>query len=162
AAAPARGANRALRFTVVLVGGAAGRQPRSMDELRRDGGVFVRHLIDPRLTANNDVLEQSLYLFSEYIAAITDGRLTVEHHIVRLPALDAPVTTAVTELKVAGRDHQLLHADLGRGALPAIWGALDESVLAETDWWWVIYPSHVPEQYPDFAATEFVTGGMTR
>jgi hypothetical protein len=29
-----------------------------------------------------------------------------------------------------------------------------------TDWWWVLYPSNVPEKYPDFERTEFITGGM--
>ena len=35
-----------------------------------------------------------------------------------------------------------------------------EAAKSKTDWWWIVYPSHVPERYPDFAAPESVTGGM--
>ncbi|MFG0319244.1 MAG: hypothetical protein ACF8XB_18380, partial [Planctomycetota bacterium JB042] len=43
---------------------------------------------------------------------------------------------------------------------PAIWSAVPDDVRRETDWWWVLYPSHVPERHAPFATTEFVTGGM--
>jgi uncharacterized protein (TIGR02246 family) len=34
-------------------------------------------------------------------------------------------------------------------------------IRASTDWWWIIYPSHFPDQEPDFAGQELITGGMS-
>jgi hypothetical protein len=42
----------------------------------------------------------------------------------------------------------------------ALWYEIGLTDMAEADWWWLIYPSHVPEQYPAFQNAEFVTGGM--
>jgi hypothetical protein len=53
-----------------------------------------------------------------------------------------------------------LYATLADDAWGRIWDAVPDAVIRDTDWWWVLYPSCVPEQHPDFARAEFVTGGM--
>ena len=40
-----------------------------------------------------------------------------------------------------------------------MWPELDDDLLNETDWFWILYPSHVPE-FPDFDDNAFITGGM--
>lgn len=139
-------------LTVVLVESAAGLEPASRAELERREGKMVTRAIEPLLLKDRSrVIHDSLRLFREYITAATDGRLAVRTRIQRLTGLQVPV-------KVSGGPP--LFATLGDGAWERIWAAVPESVQRETDWWWVLYPSCIPEQYPDFARAEFITGGM--
>jgi len=112
----------------------------------------VKHELAPELAPGNfePILNSSLRLFREYVAAMTDGRLELEPRVHRLPDLCVSVGTEAKSPQVAG----LLNET-------EIWRALPDSLKDSTDFWWTIYPSHVPEQYPDFAKTEFVTGGMS-
>src|ERR1019366_749477 len=112
----------------------------------------AHHTLNPSLTSSTEALDQSLFLFSEYVGAITSGRLRVERKILRLTDLDAPVNTS------SGQG--LLFAGLASGAMPKIWQSIDDDTRSATDWWFILYPSHVPEQFPEFAHTEFITGGM--
>jgi len=48
---------------------------------------------------------------------------------------------------------------LASGPVSQAWDVMDEAVLDGTDWWWMMYPSNVPEG-PDFDDKAFITGGM--
>ena len=141
-------------LTVVLVGRSRGVQPTTRAELDTGAGREAEHTLDPLLTGNDSaVIHESLRLFTEWILAITEGRLAVRTRVAHLPDLGVPVRAEAKPYRVAG---------LGDGAMEAIWSAVPPEVTASTDWWWVLYPCHVPEQYPDFETTEFITGGMGR
>jgi hypothetical protein len=97
------------------------------------------------------IVEQSTWLFREFVHAMTAGRLTVHIRIVLLTDLEVPV-----EIIAGPMNFATLAGDADR----RIWRAVPENVRAATDWWWVIYPSHFPEQYKELAELEYVTGGM--
>jgi hypothetical protein len=147
-------APRAATLTVVLVGRTHGTQPRDRAELEAGTGAEARHSLDPLLRRDsNAAVHESLRLFAEWMLAMTGGRLNVRTRVVDLPDLDVPVSASARPYRLAG---------LGDGAMDQIWEALPPGTVASTDWWWVLYPSNVPEQYPDFTTTEFITGGMGR
>ncbi len=140
-----------VRLTIVLVGRGEGIEPRSMKDLRRGKGRKKTSRIAPELLQHdNQVIHESLALFGEYVAAMTEGRLRMQTSILPLSKLDVPLATGVEPNR---------HAGLADEAMLRIWAAVDERTQAETDWWWVIYPSHVPES-AEFETTEFITGGM--
>ncbi len=142
-----------VTLTVVLVGHAEGNQPRSRAELNTKGAAHAKLNLEPALLADNHrILRQSLWLFGEYLAAITDGRMALRTEFLSLPNLTVPVS-------VNERDGRL-HAGLAGGANAKVWKSVPEAVKARTDLWWIVYPSAVPEGPPDFAGAEFVTGGM--
>jgi len=144
-------APRTVRMSVLLVGQSNGIEPRNLTELNQGTGVPATHTMHPLLSANDHaIVRGSLALFEEYVFSMTDGQLGLDIQIIPLPNLDLPV-----------------HAFANQGSYfatvenPAdVWASLSEQQLQETDWWWLIYPSHVPEQYPDFTNAEFITGGM--
>ena len=149
---PGQGAAlRTARLTVVLVGKSSGIEPQNATDLAQGTGVFVQHTLDPLLLADgNAVVHQSLELFREYVVAATEGALDVEVQVLHLPDLELPVHAYKSgSFAVAG----LVDAE-------SLWWSIPEPVIEATDWWWVLYPSHVPEQHLDFAGVEFITGGM--
>jgi len=139
-----------LRLTVVLIGGSAGVQPRSARELSAGSGTRVRHRLHPSIKPRAALFGQSLWLFAEYTTFLTDGRLRLSVDFVELDDLQVPVRT---------QPGPPASADLSPAAWPEIWRRVPAAVRRKTDWWWVIYPSHVPTG-PDFARKEFITGGM--
>ncbi len=140
-------------LTVVLVGRASGSQPATVAELERGQGKPVELALEPSLTADRGrLVRDSLWLFAEYMRAASDGKLGVRIEQVHLPSLTVPV--AVTQ--TSGRRFAGLSGDAWR----RIWSAVPPRARERTDWWWVIYPSCIPEQHPDFARAEFITGGM--
>lgn len=129
-----------IRLSVILVGQSSGVRPA------------VIHRLHPLMAANAQaIVEQSTWLFGEYVRAMTDGRLTLQSSIIELPDLNVPVEITGGKLQFAG---------LADGAEQKIWQAVPEDVKAVTDWWWIIYPSHFPEESGELAGTEFITGGM--
>jgi hypothetical protein len=128
-----------IRWTVVLVGNSS------------DGDV--RHSLAP---ATADYVGESTYLFTEYIRAMTGGRLKVDVRLLRLPELDVPVERLRRPVQAGGASYDLAFADLAPAAMPRVWKAIPDNVRAATDWWWVLYPSHVPGG----AKTNYITGGM--
>lgn len=150
---------RPIRLTVLLAGKSNGVQPASMEELKAQAGREVHHSLEPAL-ASDEIIRESLFLFTEYIRAMTGGHLKVEVKIARFPNLDVPVHAGENTLQVAGGPRTTPYANLAPGAMEKIWSAVPDEVRSATDWWWILYPSHVPEQYPEFRRTEFVTGGM--
>ncbi|MGE3173430.1 MAG: hypothetical protein AB7O97_12465 [Planctomycetota bacterium] len=146
-------ADRAV-LTVVLPGRSRGRQPADLAQLAAGAGDEVEHELLPQLLADDArIIRQSLQLFGDYVGAMTDGRLGVSVRLLPLPDLTVPVHCVAEPRR---------HAGLAPGALAQVWAAVPDDVRADTDWWWVVHPSHVPEQHADFARTEFVTGGMGR
>ncbi len=144
-------APRSVRLTVVVVGQSHGIEPRNVAELVAGGGVPVTHELDPRVLANGRAaIHESLALFKEYVYVMTEGRLGVVTNVLELPDVDLAVQATVS----GGRwiASLLEPAD--------VWPHVDADELAATDWWWLVYPSHVPEQYPAFTTAEFITGGM--
>jgi hypothetical protein len=144
-------ASRTVRLTVVLAGSSSGIEPRNLQELQAGTGVPVQHPLEPALRADGSrIVHESLHLFREYVLAMTNGGLDVETRILDLPMLDVPVhAAALPGVFYAGPTNA-----------SDIWYSIPQNELAEADWWWLLYPSHVPEQYPDFQGAEFVTGGM--
>lgn len=139
-------------MTIVLVGKAQGIQPRTRAEMEAGKGIEASRDLDQRLLADDhQLIKESTWLFTEYVRAATEGQLEVKIDYVNLPKLVVP--TSVTW-------DQRGHAGLANGAWGAIWDAVPEAQRRRTDWWWVLYPSAVPDRHPDFATTEFVTGGM--
>ena len=143
---------RSARLTVVLVGEAQGLEPQSVNDLFQGTGVPVSHALDPRLLdADHQMLRDSLWLFEQYVVAMTEGQLGVELNVVHLPDLSLPV-------QASGAPGSVSYAGLVNAS--QVLTEVSEETLEGTDWWWVIYPSHVPEHVPVFETTEFVTGGM--
>ena len=144
-------ARRAV-LTVVLAGRSAGAEPRTWAELEEGRGVAVEHTLAPELLADDyRVIRQSLWLFREYMLGSTEGKLGVEVRVAHLPD---------TVVRVHCRAKPSRYAGLAEGAAGVVGRSVGEEVLRGTDWWWFIYPSHVPEQHADFERTEFITGGM--
>ena len=141
-----------VTLTAVLVGKARGIEPRSQTELQQRKGVERTYELEPALIARNHrIILDSLYLFREYMRAATDGRLAVDVRFEHLKDLQVPVHVVSERYRFAG---------LAGDAWQRIWNAVSPETKSRTDWWWVLYPSCVPEQYPDFTTTEFITGGM--
>ncbi len=139
-------------LSVVTVGRSIGKEPRSLAEAEADGGVEVEHTLAPELLADDHrVVHQSLWLFREWVLASTAGKLAVDARMIHLPDVSVKVQCRVREHPYAG---------LAEGAAGVIARSITAEVRNSTDWWWFIYPSHVPEQHPDFARSEFITGGM--
>ena len=139
---------KTANMKVVLVGCSQGIQPSTDIELQNGTGSFVTNELDPSLVENDYCLiEQSLDLFLKYITAITDGELEVNVEYIELPDLCMDVSVNNTPPLFA------------TGSIGPIWNALDDAVKEETDWFWMLYPSHVPE-FPDFDDDAFITGGM--
>ena len=144
-------APRTARLTVLVVGRSHGIEPRNLAELNAGTGIPVTHQLDERVEhAGYRAVHESLRLFEEYALAITQGKLDVETRILQLPELDLPVHAGVN----GGR----YFAGLVDAA--QVFASVPQAEIEATDWWWILYPSHVPEQYPDFQHAEFVTGGM--
>ncbi|MCP3981069.1 MAG: hypothetical protein GY716_17365 [bacterium] len=145
------GAPRTIRLSVLLVGHSSGIEPRTLEELETGAGVPVTHDLDARVALDSHAaIHESLGMFKEYVHTITRGVLEIETHIIALPDLDVAV-----------------HASTSNGVNFATisnhWEAfagVSEADIASTDWWWILYPSHVPEQYDDFQYTSFIAGGL--
>lgn len=148
-----------IQLTVILIGKSVGIQPASLEQIKTHAGREVTHSLEPAVASGDEIIHESLFLFTEYIRAITEGGLEVKVKVARFPDLDVPVQVVENTLRVAGADRTTLSANLAPGAMEKIWNAAPET-RSVTDWWWILYPSHVPEQYPEFARTEFITGGM--
>lgn len=161
AAASSSSSSRPIRLTVVLVGHSSGIEPASMAELRGRAGREVLHSLNAVVAMRAaELVEQSTYLFSEYMRAISGGRLRIAVNILPLPDLDVPVQVVDQSMAVAGVSRELLFAGLASGAMQKIWQSVPDEIKAKTDWWWILYPSHVPEQTAAFVRNDFITGGM--
>ena len=147
------GSERTIRLSVLAVGRSKGIEPRTMQELVAGEGVEVTHEFDERVSADDyRAVHDSLEFFVEYIHTITEGLLEVEVEIVPLPDLEVGVVAS------AGSENGPYFATIQNYTQP--FGALDQEQIDATDWWWVMYPSHVPDQYDEFQYLGFIAGGM--
>lgn len=145
-------APRTVRLTVLIVGHTSGIEPQNLEDLKQGNGILVTHDLDPRIESDGyAVVHESLWLFNEYVTTMTKGMLDVETYIQSLPDVDLPVHAYINS---EGRYFAKLKN------FRKINEYLSDEVVEATDWWWILYPSHVPEQHPDFENAEFVTGGM--
>lgn len=136
------------KMKVVMVASSSGIQPTSKSEQANGTGTFVTHTIDPKLKENDfRIVKQSLDLFSKYVKAITKGSLELEIEFVELSSLNLPVKVSTTRPLLAYE------------TIEPVWDALSKEDKDKTDWWWILYPSHVPE-FPVFDDESFITGGM--
>jgi hypothetical protein len=142
---------KTVRLTVVLVGHSSGIEPSSDRELAENTGSVVKHTINPALAAaDGEIIRQSLWLFSEYVTAITKGGIKLDIQMLSLPNLVLPVEC---------RGGQVQFAGLAPAAMGKVWNSMSDEVKLKTEWWFVLYPSHYPE-HGNFLRNEFVTGGM--
>ena len=140
------------RLTVLVVGQTNGIEPQNEQDINDGTGIQVVHNLDPRVEENGyAAVHESLHLFKQYTLAVTKGLLDVETQILPLPDVNLPVHAFV--LPSGGYYAGLVDAS-------QVWPDVPTEDIAATDWWWILYPSHVPEQYPDFENSEFITGGM--
>lgn len=142
---------RTATLTVVLVGRSHGIEPQSLADLQLGTGIPVDHVLEPLLLEDgNRVVHESLHLLREYVLAMTGGDLGLDVQILHLPDVDLEVSASIS----GGRKFA------GLSDLTELWPFLTQAQIAATDWWWVLYPSHVPEHIPGWENAEFVTGGM--
>jgi hypothetical protein len=106
--------------------------------------------VNDRFDSPDRILDPALYLFREYVQAITKGGLRVDVNVVRLPQAD---------LKISLEKNGDNSFDARPVDLSPVWQAMDDRTISETDWTLVIYPSKVPES-AQARQTEYVTGGM--
>ncbi len=70
---------------MLLVARGEGNAPSSLDEARREAGEKRRFVLsDELLDDDHRIIHESLWLFLEYVSAITDGRLKVETRVITL------------------------------------------------------------------------------
>ncbi|MFT6337421.1 MAG: hypothetical protein ACJATI_004184 [Halioglobus sp.] len=139
---------RKVNMKVVLVGCSQGIQPTTTAELESGTGPFVENsLNESLLTDDYRIIKQAYDLFSRYVTAITGGQLDVEVEFIELP--DVCMDVSVTETAPY----------FAYGSLQPAWEAISDAEKEETDFWMMLYPSHVPE-FPDFENNSFITGGM--
>jgi hypothetical protein len=133
---------------IVLVGRSAGIQPTTEQQLQNGTGPFVTHVMDPKLKENDHrIVKQSFDFFSRYVTAITKGTLEVTVEFIELDSLTLPVGVSTTT------------PHLAYSTVEPVWDALSSETKDSTDWWWILYPSHVPTA-PTFDDEAFITGGM--
>lgn len=132
---------------VVLPGCTQGVMPSTIEELNSGTGTMVTRSLDP-LIADTDyrIVKQSLDLFLRYVTAITRGALEFNLNFVELPDLCLEGNVSTTKPYIAGGD------------VNAIWDELSSELQDSTDWWWLLYPSFLPEG-PAFDTLSFITGG---
>jgi hypothetical protein len=141
---------------VVLVECSEGKQPKTVAEMKNEGGQVIKRKLDSKLKADNHrIIEQSLDLFRRYITSMTDGKLKVAVKYYDLKNYCAP-----TQVLKDGK-----RADLKNYG--AVLNQVPQEIKENTDWWWILYPSAVPEDGVDGVAIDagfdknaFITGGM--
>lgn len=138
-----------LQMTVVLATCAEGTQPSDPDlEVTQ---AFEGEL-HPDLSASGyGVLRTVLQLFGFYMEAVTDGRRRLS---VAVQAVDDCIDVDFGWVDASARVARAGPANYGQPL-----EGLTEEVLAATDFFWVIYPSNVPDDSA-FDNLTFISGGM--
>jgi hypothetical protein len=134
-----------ILLTVLMATCAEGNRPT--DLALTQPGEEVQLSLDPALTEDNHrILRQSLRLFQHYIWSISDGHLELD---LAFETVDMCVQVAFS----ADPNFSTIQdaASVVRNASAA--------AHANSDMWWVLYPSNVPSD-PLFDSTAFITGGM--
>lgn len=139
-------------LSVILVGTAYTNQPKTRAELEEGKGERVELQMDKRLpAADYKIIREATWLFTEYVEAATEGEMKVKLNFIPMPYLNAKLETKWDKRGFSG---------LSGEAWGKIWQSVPSGERGKTDWWWILYPSGVPDMYPDFKTAEFITGGM--
>lgn len=138
-----------VRLSVVLVGQSIAPAPTTRAALRRGDAIRTAHTLDPALQgpAAARVLDETYWLFDEYLVAITHGALGLARRVVALPDVRAELTLSPRAVK------------LSRAETERVLAAVPAELAAQTDWWHLVYPSQVPTAAA-FEGARFVTGGL--
>lgn len=138
-----------VQLTVVLVGESQGLAPSTRKEIQEGRGRLAIHNLAPEFQDEgaSRLLDESYWLFDEYLIAITKGKLGLRRVVVRLP-----------EFRAALELHPGLVL-LPRSETDRIFAAVPKQVARATDWWYIVYPSQVPTA-PNFKGVRFGTGGI--
>ena len=140
-----------LVLGVAIFGHSRGPYPRTKLELASGTAPIVTHDLRPEITANDhQLVRDSLWLFGEYIEALTRGRLQLDPEMIDLPDVTVPVQMVNSGTPLAAPAWSVW---------PGIWPTILTHTAKQPEWWWTIYPSNVPDEYPDFVRSEFITGG---
>ncbi len=140
---------KTIQFTVILAGKSEGIQPQNLKDLQSKKGLMKTNTLHPKLKESNfKVVHTMMWLFREYITAITEGKLNVKTEVAYLKNLTIPEACEKANCSPTG-DY-----------LTRMKNELSEEILANTDFYWLIHPSHVPDQISEFNNMGFVTGGM--
>ena len=144
---------KTVTLAVILPGHSRGAQPRTISDLKAGTSPVVTHNLNEKLLANNSaVIHRSLWLFKEYVNAITRGKIKVEEKVYSLPNFTLPV-------RATGLNPPFL--DLDGPDLYKMWPKITDAIGPAHNWYWIIYPSNVPEGQADFKTKEVITGGMS-
>ncbi len=139
-------------LTVILVGKSESLMPTSQNDLTKSTGIkTIENLHTSLRDDENKLLTESLRIFKEYVLVMSQGLKSLKVNYLFVDDYQIPV-----EIKF---DERYFATPSTKG-YTELWSYIDDEVKAKTDWWWLIYPSQVPDRYPDFATSEFVTGGM--
>lgn len=142
---------------VVLIGCSEGIRPSNQTELTNNTGSYKKNTLDSRLKDDNyKVIKESLELFLRYVNVITKGKLDV-----KIEFHDLPNFCGKTRYSSNGP-----RADIDNPSEAV--NSISKELRQQTDWWWVIYPSAVPEDGINGIANNagfddnyaFITGGM--
>lgn len=133
-----------LMIRVVLARCARGNQPTDL-ALSQPGRTVELSLAPEVREDDYRVVRQSLRLFQLYVRAMTDGRLAVE---LAFHEVDECVAVHFDDAERSGLADY--HEPLEQ---------LAPEILQDSDMFWVLYPSNVPEG-PPFETQHFITGGM--
>lgn len=144
------GSGTPIHLTIVLAGCAEGVQATTLAELESGGGQQVRLDLDQRVLETDEVFGQATGAFTEYVEAMTQGGLNVITRVAHLPQACVPIETRATP------PYRYAHVT----SLTPLWDAMPAAITEQTDWWWVLYPSAVPEQHSELKDLEFIAGGM--
>ena len=140
-----------LHLTIVLVDCAEGIQATTLQELEDGGGAEVRLDLDERVLDTDAVFGQATWAFQQYVEAVTLGEASLRIRVARLEDVCVPIETTAGPPRRAAAT-----------SLAPVWEGMPDAITGDTDWWWVLYPSAVPEQHAAFDGMEFITGGMAR
>ncbi len=144
-----------LAFTVVLPQNSTGFDPANEQELRDNRGTPVTHHLDPRISAGKyRAVDESLWLFQEYLGALTGGEARFTVRYVPLKISIPIVTGTSSKGTITSRP-----ADEG---YRQIWASIGAQVRQRTDFWMIVYPSHKPENAALRESLYITGGGMGR
>lgn len=145
-------------LNIVLFGHSQGVQPTNNAQLLTGQGRQTSHALDPILLKDDYArIRSSTWLLQEYVLAISQGRANLELDFTPMPDVVIPIDHSGKKVG----DHLVGFAVQNVPKVTEILAALQKRLKRPPDWWWTIYPSAVPDQYPDFKKTEFITGGNT-
>jgi hypothetical protein len=141
---------------VLLVECSEGKQPMTVPDMRSGRGKHQRRSIDPRLKADNyRIIDQSLNVFKRYVTAMTGGKLKIEVKYYNLKDYCAPTKVVKDGTRADLRNYT------------EVLNRLPKNIKEASDWYWILYPSAVPEDGVDGVAANagfdkkaFITGGM--